>query len=331
MRFNVAYAILLGFAVLELLLLQAAVFVDGYAHAITKPAVLPTESAGGGVLLRRGGILSTHPTSVVDCDARGHCECGGNLVGERIKLRWTPKLSIELSIELSIKLSIKLRRTCEQRGPNLAYSRATGPAQTDATPTPSNDSDNGSSGSDTGKKVGIAMGIISGCILAAAGAWFAYRRHLDARRNHQNAPWQAPSAGPYHHHPDAVELDAVGAARVEIDHSPAPPRSEMDASPRPSELGSREPSHELASPPVSPLPLGDGGVPIGGSRSPVSPLVESESPVSEAAAPVARGPPGQANNFYGRYGPGGFLNPEYALRDGLHPDEDDRQVAENKP
>ncbi|KKY17821.1 hypothetical protein UCDDS831_g06245 [Diplodia seriata] len=140
----------------------------------------------------------------------------------------------------------------------------------------------------------------------------------------------APSAGPYHQHPDAVELDAVGAQRVEIDHYPAP-RPEMDASPRPSELGSREPSHGLASPPVSPLPLGDGGAPIGGSRSPVSPLVESrDSPVSEAAAP-ATGPPGQANNFYGRYGPGGFLNPEYALRDGLHPEEDDRQVAENKP
>ena len=63
MRFNVAYGILLGFAMLELLLLQAAVFVDGYAHAITKPAVLPTMSAGGG-----GGLLGKRNLDNRICD-----------------------------------------------------------------------------------------------------------------------------------------------------------------------------------------------------------------------------------------------------------------------
>ncbi|KAL0263715.1 hypothetical protein SLS55_002696 [Diplodia seriata] len=255
MRFNVAYGILLGFAILELLLLQAAVFVDGYAHAITKPAVLPTESAGGGVILRRGSILSIHPTTVIDCDARGHYFC-------RLSQYCYADSIGYIGCCPDGSFCVPTTRCIDA----IVTDKITGPAQTDATPKPSNDSNDGSSGSDTGKKVGIAMATISGCILAATGAWFAYRRHLNARRNPQNAPWQAPSAGPYHQHPDAGELDAVVA----------------------------------------------------------------ESPVSEAATP-ATGPPGQANNFYGRYGPGGFLNPEYALRDGLHPEEDDRQVAENKP
>lgn len=53
MRVNVAFGILVGFAMLELLLLQVAVLAHGYAHAITKPAFLLTSAVGGGGLLEK--------------------------------------------------------------------------------------------------------------------------------------------------------------------------------------------------------------------------------------------------------------------------------------
>lgn len=51
MRVNVAFGILVGFAMLELLLLQVSVLTN--AHAITKPAFLPTSVEGGGGLLEK--------------------------------------------------------------------------------------------------------------------------------------------------------------------------------------------------------------------------------------------------------------------------------------
>ncbi|KAF9629439.1 hypothetical protein BFW01_g10642 [Lasiodiplodia theobromae] len=419
MRVNVAFGILVGFAMLELLLLQVAVLAHGYAHAITKPAFLPTSAEGGGGILAKrnednricnmGGEITCGlrsfcladadgflmccpdgencrpPTtcmeltrlSTEDCLAQSGClACVHNqipyclryyndqysvnsylctssrpgdismrMVGGLVASipRWEPihpdsvmsdqpaQPTVTTTAEPGTVAEISSEST--ESHESVITSSASGGAPTIVTITvngqygqtntstaastskPSTASDNESSQSDTGKKAGIAIGVLLVCGLAAVGAWFVYRRYLKLRRNNQNALWQSPSAGP-HHNPNAVELDAMDTRKVEMDHSPAS-RSEMDASPRPSELASPPPALELPtdklpSPPVSPLPPLDNGVP-NGSRSPVSPL---NSPVPEAAP--------------GRYGVGGYLNPEYALRDGLYPDEDDRQVAENK-
>lgn len=79
MRVNVAFGILVGFAMLELLLLQLAVLAHGYAHAITKPAFLPTSAEGG------GGILAKRNEENGICDVGTHCKCA-NDVGTCVKL-----------------------------------------------------------------------------------------------------------------------------------------------------------------------------------------------------------------------------------------------------
>ncbi|OJD30639.1 uncharacterized protein BKCO1_5800019 [Diplodia corticola] len=446
MRVNVAFGIMLSFAMLEMILLQAVVLVNGHAHAITKPAFLPTEVSGGfGSQLGKrgasnhvcniGGQLACQtdnyciaddygfvaccpdgedcrpPTTCVaatdavntPCDAELGClVCNTPPDSECVRMynvrftiinfycdsystifsmslteglvstiqKWPPhtttttSLSEKPSGEQTPSIPASTSTDTSQDGMVTRISSTwtttriiTGnpsplgagvslvtitiinqptqatPSSTNGTPDSGTGADDGPSHPGTGTKVGAAIGAISICVLIGVGAWFAYRCLLSTRKPDPTAPPpQAPSAGT-DHRPDAVELEAVGSQRAELDHAapapaPAPvPRSEMDASPRPSELDSSA-RVELESPPVSPLPLvGNGGSSpaIGHGRSPVSPL-ESCGPVSEEAAPAgARGPPADA----GRYGPGGFLNPEYALRDGLFSLEDDRQVEEN--
>ncbi|GME37947.1 uncharacterized protein LTHEOB_9759 [Neofusicoccum parvum] len=176
----------------------------------------------------------------------------------------------------------------------------------------------GSSHAGTAKAVGISIGVVAICGIITLVAWWAYRRRRNARENQDDTSQQS-GAGP-HKDADIHELDntsryeAPDNTEVQNPHSPC--RSELDAAPQPTELASKEISmvsmtDTASSAPISPL---DSSItpPPSGLRSPVSPL---EPPAVEAEDFPA-----------GRYGPGGFLNPEYALRDGLWHDADRRQV-----
>ncbi|GME37951.1 uncharacterized protein LTHEOB_9759 [Neofusicoccum parvum] len=68
MRFNVAFGIMLGLALVELLLLQVAVLVDG--HVITPPPALPTAMTGAG-----NPILAKRENTAF-CDVAGAWKCG---------------------------------------------------------------------------------------------------------------------------------------------------------------------------------------------------------------------------------------------------------------
>lgn len=180
-------------------------------------------------------------------------------------------------------------------------------------PMPSADTGKVSSGNATGKNVGIAFGVLGICSIAVLGAWWAYRRHLKQHENVQNSLWNTPGAGP-HHEANPIELESTKTQRTELEASPsrsglnsAPASIELDATPKPVELdiSSKKADDTLldGSAPISPL------TDDAGRKSPVSPV------------------PNITHNYDGRYGPRGFLNPEYALRDGIW-DEKDEQARQ---
>lgn len=136
--------------------------------------------------------------------------------------------------------------------------------------------------------------------------------------------WQPSGAGPRHDR-SAVELDAVGARRTELDAqrsrpeleaAQAPPQHELETDSKKPELGGMSKEAVTEHSCISP------GIDDGFRRnSPVSPL----PPACPGTATSGRATPAKKSD--GRYGAGGFLNPEYALRDGLWENEDGRPVG----
>ncbi|EKG15614.1 hypothetical protein MPH_07049 [Macrophomina phaseolina MS6] len=194
-----------------------------------------------------------------------------------------------------------------------------------ASPVAATTSEDASGGhSEKGKDIGIAFGVLGFCGFAAVGAWCAYRRHFKSRRNVMDPLWQPSGAGPRHDR-SAVELDAVGARRTELDAqrsrpeleaAQAPPQHELETDSKKPELGGMSKEAVTEHSCISP------GIDDGFRRnSPVSPL----PPACPGTATSGRATPAKKSD--GRYGAGGFLNPEYALRDGLWENEDGRPVG----
>lgn len=72
MRKAFSFYVLLSFALLETLLLQSAVLVNGLAHPITAPPALPTTAYGGSFGSNENGPQARN-TWVSACDVSSYC------------------------------------------------------------------------------------------------------------------------------------------------------------------------------------------------------------------------------------------------------------------